>query len=79
MSTIKLLKNLKIWKDSQVFVKGIYTMINNIPMKENYGLTSQIARTAVSIMSNIAEGFVCDANKGFLRFLIIAKGSIAEV
>ena len=79
LSTIKSFEDLKVWKDSRIFVKEIYTMINNFPVKENYGLTSQITRAAVSIMSNIAEGFARDTNKEFIRFLIIARGSTAEV
>jgi len=79
LSTIKSFEDLKVWKDSRTFVKEIYTMINNFPVKENYGLTSQITRAAVSIMSNIAEGFARDTNKEFIRFLIMARGSTAEV
>ena len=79
MPTIKSFEDLKVWKDSRIFVKEIYTMINNFPVKENYGLTSQITRAAVSIMSNIAEGFARESNKEFIRFLIIARGSTAEV
>ena len=79
MSTIKSFKDLKVWKDSRIFVKEIYTMINNFPAKEKYSLTSQITRAAVSIMSNIAEGFARESNKEFIRFLIMARGSTAEV
>lgn len=79
MSTIKSFEGLKVWKDSRVFVKGIYIIVNNLPAKENYGLISQITRAAVSIMSNIAEGFARESNKEFIRFLIMARGSTAEV
>lgn len=48
-------------------------------MKENYGLTSQITRAAVSIISNIVEGFARKSNKEFIRFLTISRGSVAEV
>ena len=54
-------------------------MIDNFPAKENYGLTSQITRAVVSIMSNIAEGFGRESNKEFIRFLTISRGSNAEV
>jgi len=79
MSTIKSFEDLKVWKDSRVFVKEIYIIVNNFPAKENYGLISQITRAAVSIMSNIAEGFARETNKEFIRFLIMARGSTAEV
>ena len=79
MPTIKSFEDLKVWKDSRIFVKEIYTVVNDFPMKENYGLISQITRATVSIMSNIAEGFARDTNKEFMRFLIMARGSTAEV
>jgi len=79
MPTIKSFEDLKVWKDSRIFVKEIYALINNFPAKENYGLTSQITRAAVSIMSNIAEGFCRESNKEFIRFLTISRGSTAEV
>jgi len=79
MPTIKSFEDLKVWKDSRIFVKEIYALINNFPAKENYCLTSQITRAAVSIMSNIAEGFCRESNKEFIRFLTISRGSTAEV
>lgn len=79
MATIKSFEELKVWKDSRQIVKEIYHTVENFPKRENYGLISQITRASVSIMSNIAEGFARDSNKEFIRFLIISRGSIAEV
>ena len=79
MATIKSFEELKVWKDSRQIVKEIYCTVENFPKRENYGLISQITRASVSIMSNIAEGFARDSNKKFIRFLIISRGSIAEV
>jgi four helix bundle protein len=79
MATIKSFEELKVWKDSRQIVKEIYYTVENFPKRENYGLISQITRASVSIMSNIAEGFARDSNKEFIRFLIISRGSIAEV
>ena len=77
--TIKSFEELKVWKDSRLIVKEIYNIIDNFPGRESYGLTSQITRASVSIMSNIAEGFARDTNKEFIRFLIMSRGSAAEV
>lgn len=79
MATIKSFEELKVWKDSRLIVKEIYNIIDNFPGRESYGLTSQISRASVSIMSNIAEGFARDTNKEFIRFLIMSRGSVAEV
>ena len=49
------------------------------PSREAYGLNSQITRATVSIMSNIAEGFDRFSSREFIRFLVIARGSISEV
>ncbi len=79
MATIKSFEELKVWKDSRKIVTDIYHAVDYFPKTESYGLTSQITRASVSIMSNIAEGFARDSNKEFIRFLIISRGSIAEV
>jgi len=79
MATIKSFNELKVWKDSRLIVKEVYDIIHYFPKRENYGLISQITRASVSIMSNIAEGFARDTNKEFIRFLIMSRGSVAEV
>ena len=56
-------------------VDTVYTMIAVFPSSEKYGLSSQIARSAVSIPSNIAEGASRNSEKDFARFLEIALGS----
>jgi four helix bundle protein len=79
MATIKSFNELKVWKDSRQIVKEVYDIIHYFPKRESYGLISQITRASVSIMSNIAEGFARDTNKEFIRFLIMSRGSVAEV
>ncbi|MDD5635825.1 MAG: four helix bundle protein [Atribacterota bacterium] len=79
MSKINSFSELTVWKKSRSFTKSIYKNTNEFPSLEEYGLKSQITRAAVSIMSNIAEGFHRYSKKEFINFLVISRGSIAEV
>ncbi len=72
-------RNLLVWQKSMLLVTKIYTVTNNFPKEEVFGLTSQIRRSAISIPSNIAEGLGRDSNKEFLRFLNISIGSLFEL
>lgn len=76
---IKSYKELKIWKRSIELVKDVYDITLSFPKDEIYGLTSQIRRSAISIPSNVAEGFTRFSNKEFRKFLYIALGSCAEL
>ena len=79
MSTIKSFEELIIWQESREFANNIYKLTKNFPQEELYGLTSQVRRAAISIMSNIAEGFDRRTTKEFISFLIIARASLSEV
>ncbi len=79
MSTVKSFEELTIWQESRKFTNKIYALTKKFPKEELYGLTSQIRRSAVSIMSNIAEGFDRRSDKELSNFLSIARGSTAEV
>jgi len=72
-------KDLIVWKKSIQLVKGVYKATENFPPNEVYGLTSQIRRSAVSIPSNIAEGFARRNLGEYRQFLYIAFGSGAEL
>jgi four helix bundle protein len=76
---IKNFKDLKIWQKSMELAKVIYQATNSFPAKETYGIISQMRRSAVSVPSNIAEGFMRRHNKEFKQFLYIAIGSLAEL
>ena len=76
---IKSYKDLNIWKRSIGVVEDIYKVTKNFPKEEIYGLTSQLRRSAVSIPSNIAEGFARFSNKEYKQFLFISLGSCAEL
>ncbi len=72
-------RDLKIWKIAIGLVKKVYTVSSKLPKEEMYGLTSQMRRSAVSIPSNVAEGFRRQHNNEFKQFLYIALGSCAEL
>jgi len=79
MSTVKSFEELTIWQESRELTNRIYILSKRFPKEELYGLTSQIRRASVSIMSNIAEGFNRRSTKEFINFLIISRASISEV
>jgi len=79
LSTIKSFEDLVIWQESRKFTNNIYKLTKKFPQEELYGLTSQMRRDAVSVMSNIAEGFDRRTTKEFISFLIISRASVSEV
>lgn len=72
-------RNLIVWQKAMTHTTNIYFSTKNFPKEEVFGLTSQIRRSAVSIPSNIAEGFGRDSNKEYLRFLNISMASLFEL
>ncbi|RMF44252.1 MAG: four helix bundle protein [Deltaproteobacteria bacterium] len=72
-------KDLLVWQKSVDFVTAIYSATKSWPIEEQYGLTSQVRRAAVSVPCNIAEGAGRGGRKEYTRFLDIALGSLAEV
>lgn len=70
---------LIVWQRSHELVLKIYEITKNFPKDEQFGLTSQIRRAAVSIPSNIVEGKARGSNKEYSRFLMISRGSLEEV
>ena len=72
-------RDLEVWQRGIDLVELIYKLSAGFPIDERYGLTSQIRRAAVSIPSNIAEGYGRFHRGDYLRFLSIARGSLAEV
>jgi len=73
-------EDILAWQKARELTRRIYKITNEtISFKKDYGLSNQIQRAAVSIMSNIAEGFARKGKREFHNFLNIAKGSAAEV
>ena len=76
---IKSFKDLEIWRKSIKLVEDVYTTAGIFPKQETYGLASQLKRSAVSIPSNISEGFARFHNKEYRQFLYMSLGSCAEL
>ena len=79
MSSVNTYRELKVWQKSMKFVIDIYKLTQDFPDIDKFWLTSQIRRSAVSIPSNIAEGFVRRLPKEFIRFLRISISSLFEL
>ena len=75
---MKTFRDLQVWQKGMDMSVSVYEVTSNFPKKEEYGLISQLRRCAVSIPSNIAEGFGRNHTKDFIRFLRIAQGSVYE-
>ena len=71
-------RDLIVWQKSMNLVTLIYKLVAQLPENEKYGLTPQIKRSAISIPSNIAEGYGRNYKKDYSRFLQIARGSLFE-
>jgi four helix bundle protein len=72
-------KELNVWTKGIEIVDKIYKTTDAFPQKELYGLVSQLRRAAVSIPSNIAEGFARQHTKEYMQYLHISLGSCAEL
>jgi four helix bundle protein len=78
MATIERFEDIKAWKVARESTRLVYGLSSAGEFKRDFALRNQIRRSAISIMSNIAEGFEREGNKEFLNFLSVAKGSCAE-
>jgi four helix bundle protein len=70
---------LDAWKLGIELADAVYSITKSFPTEEQFGLTSQLQRAAVSVSTNIAEGAARGTDKDFCRFLYIARGSLAEI
>ena len=79
MDKIRSYKDLNIWNKGITIVEEIYTITKKFPEEERYSLVLQMRKAAVSIPSNIAEGFARQHDKEYKYFLYIALGSCSEL
>ena len=79
MAAFVRFEDISAWQQGRDLVNEVYRFTRLASFSKDFGLRDQIQRSAVSICSNIAEGFERRGNKEFIKFLWIAKGSAAEV
>ena len=79
MTKINKYEELECWQEARHLTCRVYDMTRKDQFNRDFGLVNQIQRAAVSIMSNIAEGFTRRSNKEYIQFLFIAMSSAAEV
>ena len=72
-------KKLDVWTGAVDLAQLVYQTTDRFPVKEQFGLTSQIRRATVSIPSNIAEGAARQTKKEFIQFLHVSKGALSEL
>ncbi len=78
MAKVQKFEELKIWQVAREVAKRVYELTRSGEFAKDFGLKDQIQRAAVSIGSNIAEGFERDSNSELMKFLSYAKGSAGE-
>jgi len=79
MAKVKKFEEIQSWKKARSLTNKIFQATLTGPFAKDFGLRDQVRRAAVSILSNIAEGFERRGDKEFLQFLAIAKGSAGEL
>ena len=79
MAGIERFEDIEAWRGARALVTATYQVTGQGAFATDFGLRDQLRRAAVSIMSNIAEGFERGSSKDFRHFLVVAKASAAEV
>lgn len=72
-------KELRVWQEAKGLAVQVYKITAKERFSKDYGLRDQAQRAAVSVASNIAEGYERNSNRDFIRHLLIAKGSLSEL
>jgi four helix bundle protein len=79
MSTIVRFEEIQAWQTARELTRFVYRLSGQGVFSKDFGLRDQIRRAAVSVMSNIAEGFESQTQAQFIRYLSLSKGSAGEV
>jgi four helix bundle protein len=79
MSTITRFEDIEAWHTARELTRLVYSLSGQGAFSKDFGLRDQIRRAAVSVMSNIAEGYENQTQAQFIRYLGLAKGSAGEV
>jgi four helix bundle protein len=78
-SSIKSYRDLRVWQLALDLAPEVYKLAQSLPRYEQYGLADQMRRAVISVPANIAEGQARRHRREFLRYLSIARGSLAEL
>lgn len=78
MASVKRFEDLECWQEARNLVRQVYDLTKKKNFSADFELKSQLRRSAVSTMANIAEGFHRNSNKDFMKFLDYSRSSIAE-
>jgi four helix bundle protein len=76
---VRKFEDIQAWQEARVLVNQVYKLTRDGALSKDFGLRDQLQRASVSVMANIAEGFDCESNVEFGRFLGIARRSAVEV
>ncbi len=76
---IEKFEDLEIWREAINIVEEVYNLTREKKFNQDFSLRDQLRKSAISIVSNISEGFERNLNSEFKRFLLIAKGSAGEL
>jgi four helix bundle protein len=79
VSEIKSFEDIRAWQSGMDLTRAVYALSRKGEFARDFALRDQIRRAAISVVSNIAEGFERGANREFIQFLLYAKGSAGEV
>src|SRR5690242_8974938 len=79
MAKVRTFRDLVAWQKGMELAKVVYCETRAMPREERFGLTNQMRRAVVSIPSNIAEGHARQSRPDYLKFLRVARGSLAEL
>ncbi len=76
---VKSYRDLDVWKKGVDIVDYIYELTENFPQDEKFGLVAHMRKTAISIPSNLAEGFLRHHTKEYMQFIYVSRGSCGEL
>jgi four helix bundle protein len=79
MPLIERFEDIQGWQEARKLVKMVYVLTAKDAFARDFGMRDQVRRASVSIMANVAEGFDCESDVEFARFLGIARRSAVEV
>ena len=79
MAKVSSFEELEVWQKGVELSELVYNITNTTALNKDFALRDQLRKSAISIPSNIAEGFERESNNQFIYFLIIAKGSCGEL